>query len=670
MKSVKKLISELLKNKDDMDVRAFIMKNRRLVMRIDPYYKKLFTMIERCEKSSFNPQDASDCIKKSISDLLDLTCAEFILESADLKIPEHYLDLSNKKILQKIDQMQIFDSEKKNIFKNFVGYLHCLMNVLEDLTNIQNQEDIKTVLSKAVEYMKTDVNLWLQLSRLEMLHGNWSKANAILNEAIEHAPDSVMLWMRLALSSYNVQDTVDLALISFANNGFEIRRREWIDTAIEEQKQFHKNSKLLEAVLDSVLGVSLENGEDIKDLISSDLSSSGDLILKKFWRSFSSRECFWMFAMFHENSGFHKFLVEKNKYILDFACRDHPHDSNLRHLIQAILKWSSEQFAAAKRYFDRASSDIKMKRLYKNGLERFRVQCEIRRAERHKNCMSIINIDNAKMYVKSEAECLKLKQKLEDEWVLSNTKFVKRMLEKLVIIYPSYIDFWLMKAQIETKNCEYDVAESTFKSAIDLNSFQYELTLYLSQLEEKRGNFMLAKDHLEIERKEKREEIQLWIASIRLELRVNNIYEAKNLLYQAMEKFPRSGELWAELISMEILNEREKKIAEAFKICGDDINIILAASKYFFCQGKVKKSRKWFNKAIEINPDFGDAWGYYYKLEKIWGTEHQEEHVLIGCIQADPCQGTEWMAFRKEIDNWTLTAEELLELFAKMCVVR
>ena len=35
----------------------------------------------------------------------------------------------------------------------------------------------------------------------------------------------------------------------------------------------------------------------------------------------------------------------------------------------------------------------------------------------------------------------------------------------------------------------------------------------------------------------------------------------------------------------------------------------------------MNKSREWFQRAVKIDPDLGDAWAYFYKFELQHGTE-------------------------------------------------
>ena len=43
--------------------------------------------------------------------------------------------------------------------------------------------------------------------------------------------------------------------------------------------------------------------------------------------------------------------------------------------------------------------------------------------------------------------------------------------------------------------------------------------------------------------------------------------------------------------------------------------------RLFWSERKINKAREWFQRAVKIDPDLGDAWAFYYKFELEHGTE-------------------------------------------------
>jgi len=43
--------------------------------------------------------------------------------------------------------------------------------------------------------------------------------------------------------------------------------------------------------------------------------------------------------------------------------------------------------------------------------------------------------------------------------------------------------------------------------------------------------------------------------------------------------------------------------------------------RLFWSERKITKAREWFLRTVKIEPDLGDAWGFFYKFEIQHGTE-------------------------------------------------
>ena len=43
--------------------------------------------------------------------------------------------------------------------------------------------------------------------------------------------------------------------------------------------------------------------------------------------------------------------------------------------------------------------------------------------------------------------------------------------------------------------------------------------------------------------------------------------------------------------------------------------------RLFWSERKITKDREWFHRTVKIEPDLGDAWAYFYKFEKLHGSE-------------------------------------------------
>jgi pre-mRNA-processing factor 6 len=62
---------------------------------------------------------------------------------------------------------------------------------------------------------------------------------------------------------------------------------------------------------------------------------------------------------------------------------------------------------------------------------------------------------------------------------------------------------------------------------------------------------------------------------------------------------------------------------------------------------QLEKARTWFNRACTLNPDYGDAWAYWYKLELQHGDDMTQAEVRKRCKDVNPKHGELWQRICK-----------------------
>ncbi|CAG2114081.1 unnamed protein product, partial [Medioppia subpectinata] len=72
------------------------------------------------------------------------------------------------------------------------------------------------------------------------------------------------------------------------------------------------------------------------------------------------------------------------------------------------------------------------------------------------------------------------------------------------------------------------------------------------------------------------------------------------------------------------------------------------------------------NRTLKIDPDFGDSWAYAYKFEVLHGSQEQQEDIKKRCCAVEPRHGDNWCRVSKDVSNWRLTTEEILERTANL----
>lgn len=251
------------------------------------------------------------------------------------------------------------------------------------------------------------------------------------------------------------------------------------------------------------------------------------------------------------------------------------------------------------------------------------------------------------------------------EWVLGNLSEAERLLDEAVQKYPDFAKLWMMKGQIQEELNNVDNAREAYKQGTKKCPRSIPIWLLLGRLEEKTGLTTKARSVFEQARQKISKCPELWLEAVRIETRGGRKEFARTLMAKAMQDCPASGILWAEAIFMESRPQRKTKSVDALKRCEHDPHVLLAVARLFWSERKINKAREWFNRAVKLDPDLGDAWASFYRFELQHGTEAQQESVMQRCGLAEPHHGENWCAVSKAIPNWRLRTKDILPIVAK-----
>ena len=139
----------------------------------------------------------------------------------------------------------------------------------------------------------------------------------------------------------------------------------------------------------------------------------------------------------------------------------------------------------------------------------------------------------------------------------------------------------------------------------------------------------------------------LWLEAVRLERRAGAERVAEALLARGLKECPSSGVLLAEDIESASRHAQRRKSVDALARADGDVHVVLAVARLFAGERKLDKARKWFSRAVALDPDFGDALAAYYAFE-----EENGEVGALGALEAhaktaEPCHGEKWQAVAK-----------------------
>uniref|UniRef100_T1JXH8 Pre-mRNA-processing factor 6 n=1 Tax=Tetranychus urticae TaxID=32264 RepID=T1JXH8_TETUR len=559
------------------------------------------------------------------------------LEAARLQPPDLARALITKAVRQlpqsvriwiKAADLEVELKAKKKVFRKGLEHIPGSVRLWKAAVELEEPEDAKILLSRAVECCPTSVDLWLALARLE----NYENARKVLNKARENIPTDRQIWITAAKleEAYGkevaAEAIIGKALRSLAANGVEINREHWMNDAIDTEKS--GSIKTCRAIIKSIAHIGVED-EDKKHTWMEDAENFAN----------------------QENHGTRETLEK----LLAEAVKTCPR-AEILWLMLAKSKWLAKDIEGARQTLsDAFKANPNSEEIW---LAAVKLESELSEYSGARKLLTKARASapSARVFMKSA--------KLE--WALGQNEDALKLLNEGVKDYPTYPKLWMMIGQIAQSESKFDDARLAYQQGIKFNPTSIPLWLLLSRLEESCGTLVKARSVMEKARLKNPKNDQLWLEAIRIEVRGSPSGKdvAMVMMAKALQECPNSGILWAEAIFMENRPQRRSRSYDALKRCEHDPHVLLAATKLLWVERKLPKTREWFHQTIKVDPDFGDAWGYFYKFELMHGTEAQQQEVKNKCVDTEPRHGENWCKISKDIKNWKLKTDEILALLA------
>jgi len=220
--------------------------------------------------------------------------------------------------------------------------------------------------------------------------------------------------------------------------------------------------------------------------------------------------------------------------------------------------------------------------------------------------------------------------------------------------HPAFAKMWMIGGQIHMEKSPPELMEATkfFERGLQKCPRSVPLWLCAVECEVKQQKYTKARSLLEKSRLRNPGADLLWLKGIEVELLDGSERLAHHLMSKALQECATSGTLWAKAIELEPKQGQNAKSVDALKKCENDAHVIVSVAKLFWKDNKNAKARKWFNRAVTLNPRLGDAWGAYLGFELEHGTSHEQREVIRKCVDAEPNQGLEWNKVIKKVANW------------------
>jgi len=595
--------------------------------------------------------------------------AKSILATAVRRIP------TSVKIFLKATDLEHSENAKRAVLRKALEANPTSVTLWKAAIELEDAEDARTLLSVAVEKIPQSVDMWLALARLE----SYQNAQKVLNKARKALPTDRSVWIAAAKleESQNhteiVDKIVDRAVRSLAKHDAVISRTQWLQEA--EAAESSGSPITSAAIVKYTIGKDVEDedryrvwADDAKSSLARGAVATARAILSHALATFPAKRGLWMQAVELERKHGTASTLDE---VLEAACKRLPH-VEIFWLLRAKERWLADEVDKSREVLTEAFAAnpeseavwlAAAKLEWENGeVERARVLLERARDR----------APTDRVFMKS-ALFERENENFEDALTL---------IEEGLSRYPKFAKLYMMGGQICSEDLpmeksSLDRARKFFQRGLQECPDSTVLWILTSRLEERAHLFdptkaakagagaTKARGLLDLARLKNPQNPDLWLESVRLERRVGNPKLADTLMAKALQECPSSGLLLAQNIMTAPRVEKKSKSADAIKRCPDDPLVIAAVASLFASERKKEKARKWFDRAVTLDPDMGDSWVRFYAFELESGTKEQQERVKERCMAAEPKHGELWTGISKDMKYRRKPPGEMLELAAQ-----
>lgn len=555
------------------------------------------------------------------------------------------------KIWLQAAELEATENQKKIVLRRALEFVPNSVKLWKTAIELENVDDARIMLTRAVECVPHSVDMWLALAKLE----TYENARKVLNMAREAIPTEHMIWITAAKleeacnpnPAEVVERIIEKAILSLRQYQAVIDRDQWLK---EAEAAEHAGSPL---VCGAIVRQTINLGVDEEDrmvtwLDDADVCLSrtppsivtARVIYECALKHFPKKVKVWLDAVQLEKDHGTRESVEE---LLQNAVKECP-QAEILWLMAAKEKWLAGQVPSARAILvDAFAANPNSEQIW---LAAVKLEWENNEIERAR-----ILLSKARDRAPTEAVWLKSALLARE---IGNTEEQLALLDQAIEKYPHYPKFYMMAGQAcVDKLKDMSRAKNYYQQGMKNCPDSTTLIVLTVKLFESTQGVSKARSLIELARLKNPKDDKLWLETIRLERRHNNDKLAENLMARALQECPNSGILWAEEVLTCPKPQQKSKSMDAIKKCNDDPVVITAVARLFERDKKIHKARKWFNRAVTLDPDFGDAWAFYYAFEvKASGPNSPEtQNLMKQCITAEPHHGELWCSVSKKPEN-------------------
>jgi len=455
--------------------------------------------------------------------LMPLDLARGIVTHAVRHLPQ------SVKIWVKAADLEQDPKAKKQVLRRALENVPNSVRLWKAAVELEDEEDARIMLSRAVECCPTSVDLWLALARLE----TYENARRVLNKAREHIPTDRQIWIMAAkLEEANgnnamVDRLIERALGSLRVNHVEINRDHWIKDAVECERA--GSIRTCQALIQNIIGDGIDEQDQIQTWIDDAQACQTEgvfecarAIYAHAHKLHPTSDQLWLqSAAFERKHGTREQLED----ILSKAVVSCPKETDLW-LMLAKSKWEAGNVALARETLaDGFKANPNSEDIWLAAVKLESTNSEYKKAiNLLKNAR--LKAPTARVFMKS----------VRLHWCLDELSTAKELLDEALKRYGDFAKLWMMKGQILAQQgpSGFESAREAYLEGIKHCPTSIPLWLLLVELEINSDQLIKARANLEKARLRNPATPELWLASVRLEVKAGNVQQAKVMIARGL----------------------------------------------------------------------------------------------------------------------------------------
>ncbi|CAI6335516.1 unnamed protein product [Periconia digitata] len=528
-----------------------------------------------------------------------------------------------------------------------------LINDTEDI------ESVKLLFAKATDTVKLSEELWISYARVS----GPEEAQQILNAARKAIPTSWLIWVHACrlqeeLGKNSTCDKImERAVKALIKENAMPSREDWITQA--EICEEEGDVVTAGAIIKATIGWKLDENDERKDTWLEDAKNctahgryaTARAILAYTVSMFPYSTRVWLASADLEK---HHGTAEALQQILERAVTACPKQESLW-LMYAREMWQAGNPEGAREVLARSFAEVQNnENLYVRAVD---LEVDAGEYDKARQFLHIARNSSPtdRIYFKSAV--------LERQ--LGSFETALDLCNEGLQTFPGSWKIHAVKGQIYEALGKLKEAEEAYSLGTRAAPKAPVLYTLLSRIQEKTGLVVKARSTLDRGRQQNPKEPLLLVEAVRLERRQSNTNAAAKIMAAALQECPTSGLLWAEkIMALESRTQRKPRALEAIKKVEQDPLLFAVVARIFWAERRLDKAATWFTKALLLDPDFGDAWVWYWKFLDMHGTEEKKGEVLGRIAAAEPKHGEVWQAVNKDPKNFRKSVEEILRIAA------